>query len=116
MPPVKVRSRDDDWILAITSAGYMLVTELGELPELSRGKGNKIINIPTAKFKAGEEYLKHIALVQDGEAVAVHAGKKHKTMKGAEVDEYAAERGRRGWKLPRGYQAVDRLEIHHHED
>ena len=111
LPPVRVRSLDDDWIVAITSAGYMLVTALNELPVLSRGKGNKIINVPTAKFKAREEYVSSISLVQDGEKVTIYAGKKHKTMKGAEVDEYAAERGRRGWKLPRGYQAVDRVEV-----
>lgn len=111
LPPVRVRSLDDDWILAITSEGYMLVTALTELPVLSKGKGNKIINVPPAKFKNREEYVKAIALVQDGEKVTIHAGKKHKTMKGAEVDEYAAERGRRGWKLPRGYQAVDRIEL-----
>jgi topoisomerase-4 subunit A len=111
LPPVRVRSLDDDWIVAITSAGYMLVTALNELPVLSRGKGNKIINVPTAKFKAREEFVSSIALVQDGEKVTIYAGKKHKTMKGAEVDEYAAERGRRGWKLPRGYQAVDRVEV-----
>jgi topoisomerase-4 subunit A len=111
LPPVRVRSLEDDWILAVTTAGYMLVTALNELPVLSRGKGNKIINVPTAKFKTRDEYVKAITLVQDGEKVTVHAGKKHKTMKGEEVDEYAAERGRRGWKLPRGYQSVDRVEV-----
>ena len=111
LPPVRVRSLEDDWIMAITTAGYMLVTTLNELPVLSKGKGNKIINVPAAKFKSREEYVKIITLVQDGEKVTVYAGKKHKTMKGEEVDEYAAERGRRGWKLPRGYQSVDRLEV-----
>lgn len=111
LPPVHVRSLEDDWIVALTSAGYMLVTSLTELPVLSKGKGNKIINVPSAKFKTREEFVKAIELVQDGEKVTVYAGKKHKTMKGPEVDEYAAERGRRGWKLPRGYQAVDRVEV-----
>jgi topoisomerase-4 subunit A len=111
LPPVRVRSLEHDWILAITSAGYMLVTSLSELPILAKGKGNKIINIPAAKFKSREEFVKAISLVQDGEKVTIHAGKKHKTMRGAEVDEYAAERGRRGWKLPRGYQSVDAVEV-----
>ena len=111
LPPVRVRSLEDDWILAVTNQGYMLVTALCELPVLAKGKGNKIINIPTAKFKTREEFVKAITLVQDGEKVTVYAGKKHKTMKGAEVDEYAAERGRRGWKLPRGYQSVDRIVV-----
>jgi len=111
LPPVKVRSLEDDWIVAVTSEGYMLVTHLGELPQMARGKGNKIINVPPAKLKSREETVVATILVQDGETIKVTAGKKYKVMKGAEVDEYAGERGRRGAKLPRGYQKVDALEL-----
>ena len=111
LPPVKVRSLEDDWIVAITGEGYMLVTALGELPQMARGKGNKIINIPSAKLKSREEVVAAMLLVQDGEPVKITAGKKYKVMKGAEVDEYAGERGRRGAKLPRGYQKVDKAEL-----
>ncbi len=89
----------------------MLVTELSEFPLMSKGKGIKFINIPSAKLKAGEEKVDHVGLVQDGEALTLHCGKKHKTMKGNEVDEYAGERGRRGLKLPRGYRLVDRMVV-----
>jgi topoisomerase-4 subunit A len=78
---------------------------------MARGKGNKIINIPSARLKAREEYVAILELVQDGEKLTVYAGAKHKTMKGEEVDEYAGERGRRGRKLPRGYQKVERVEV-----
>ncbi len=109
LPPVRVRSHEDDWIVAVGSEGYMLVTELSEFPVMSKGKGIKFINIPSAKLKAGEERVSHVHLVQDGEAITLYCGKKHKTMKGHEVDEYVGERGRRGLKLPRGYRAVDRI-------
>ena len=111
LPPVKVRSLEDDWIVAVTSEGYMLVTHLGELPQMPRGKGNKIINVPGPKLKAREEVVVATILVQDGEAIRVTAGKKFKVMKGTEVDEYAGERGRRGTKLPRGFQKVDALAL-----
>jgi len=111
LPPVKVRSLEDDWIVAVTSEGYMLVTHLGELPQMPRGKGNKIINVPGPKLKAREEVVVATILVQDGEAIRVTAGRKFKVMKGAEVDEYAGERGRRGAKLPRGFQKVDALAL-----
>ncbi|MBD3618237.1 MAG: DNA topoisomerase IV subunit A [Chromatiales bacterium] len=111
LPPVKVRSLEDDWIVAVTSEGYMLVTHLGELPQMPRGKGNKIINVPGPKLKAREEVVVATILVQDGEAIRVTAGRKFKVMKGAEVDEYAGERGRRGTKLPRGFQKVDALTL-----
>ena len=111
LPPVKVRSLEDDWIVAVTSEGYMLVTHLGELPQMPRGKGNKIINVPGPKLKAREEVVMATILVQDGEAIRVTAGRKFKVMKGAEVDEYAGERGRRGSRLPRGFQKVDALAL-----
>ena len=112
LPPVKVRSIEDDFIVAISSEGHMLVTELSELPRMSKGKGNKIINVPSARLKTGEESVCAIELIQDGEKLTVYAGKKHKTMSGGEVDEHYAERGKRGLKLPRGYQKVDKVEVH----
>ena len=111
LPPVPVRSMEDDWIVAVSTEGYMLVIPLSELPQMARGKGNKIINIPSAKLKSREEYVAAIDCIQDGEKLTVFAGKKHKTMKADEVDEFAGERGRRGRKLPRGYQKVDRIEV-----
>jgi topoisomerase-4 subunit A len=111
LAPVPVRSLQDDWIVAATSEGYMLVIPLSELPQMSRGKGNRIINIPSAKLKSREEYVAAIDCIQDGEKLTVYAGKKYKTMKAAEVDEFAGERGRRGRKLPRGYQKVERISV-----
>ncbi len=111
LPPVRVRSLKDDWIVAVTSEGYTLVIALEEVPQMSRGKGNKIINVPSARLKTREEFVAAIDCIQDGEKLTVYAGKKHKTMKADEVDEFAGERGRRGRKLPRGYQKVDRIEV-----
>ena len=111
LAPVAVRSLQDDWIVAASSEGYMLVIPLAELPQMSRGKGIKIINIPSARLKSREEFVAAIDCIQDGEKLTVYAGKKHKTMKADEVDEFAGERGRRGRKLPRGYQKVDRIRV-----
>ena len=111
LAPVAIRSLQDDWIVATSSEGYMLVIPLAELPQMTRGKGNKIINIPSAKLKSREEFVAAIDCIQDGEKLTVYAGKKHKTMKAVEVDEFAGERGRRGRKLPRGYQKVERIRV-----
>ncbi len=111
LPAVPVRDLEHDYIVAVTSEGHMLVTEVSELPQMSRGKGNKIINIPAAKLKAAEEFVSALALIQDGEKLTIHSGKKYKNMKPDEVDSYYGERGRRGLKLPRGYRSVDRLEV-----
>ena len=111
LPPVRVRDIDADWIVAVSTEGHMLVTELSELPQMTKGKGNKIINVPSAKLKSAEEWICAIDLIQDGEKLTIHAGKKHKTMKAGEVDEHSGERGKRGFKLPRGYQKVDKMEV-----
>jgi topoisomerase-4 subunit A len=111
LPAVPVRDIEHDYIVAITTEGHMLVTELAELPQMARGKGNKIINVPAARLKSGEESVCALSLIQDGEKMTVHSGKKYKNMKPDEVDSYYGERGRRGLKLPRGYRSVDRLEV-----
>ncbi|MCW9048274.1 MAG: DNA topoisomerase IV subunit A, partial [Gammaproteobacteria bacterium] len=111
LPPVKVRSLEKDYIVAVSTEGHMLVTEVSELPQMAKGKGNKIINVPSARLKDNEEWICAINLIQDGEKLAIYAGKKHKVMKGAEVDGHYAERGKRGLKLPRGYQKVDKIEV-----
>jgi len=111
LPPVQIRSLQDDWIVAASSEGYMLVIPLAELPQMSRGQGIKIINIPSAKLKSREEAVAAMDCIPGGEKLTVYAGKKHKTMKADEVDEFAGERGRRGRKLPRGYQKVDRIRV-----
>ena len=110
LPPVKVRDLQRDWVVAATSEGYLLVVPLRELPVMARGKGIKIINVPAARLKAGEERVAAITLIQPGEKLTVYAGKKHKTMPAAEVDQYDGERGKRGSKLPRGFQKVDALQ------
>jgi len=111
LQPVKVRGMEDDWIVAVSSEGHMLVTDMAELPQMSKGKGNKIINVPTAKLKNAEEWICAVELIQDGEKLTIFAGKKHKTMKADEVDEHTGERGKRGLKLPRGYQKVDKIKV-----
>lgn len=111
LPPVKVRSLDEESIVAVTSEGHMLVTALAELPQMAKGKGDKIINIPSPKLKSGDEWLCAVELVQAGEKLTVHAGGKYKTMSENDINEHADERAKRGLKLPRGYQKVDRLEV-----
>ena len=108
---VPVRDIEHDYIVAVTSEGHMLVTEVAELPQMARGKGNKIINIPSSRLKAGEETVVALSLIQDGEKLTVHSGKKFKVMKPDEVDSYYGERGRRGLKLPQGYRNVECLEV-----
>ncbi|HSM27555.1 MAG TPA: DNA topoisomerase IV subunit A, partial [Thioalkalivibrio sp.] len=78
---------------------------------MARGKGNRIIGIPSARLKGGQERVVALAVLPETGTLVVHAGRRFKGMAPAEWREYEAERGRRGHKLPRGYQTVDRLEV-----
>jgi topoisomerase-4 subunit A len=89
----------------------MLVFPLAELPKLARGRGNKLINVPRAAFKSGEESVVAVQVVGPDDGLLVLAGQRHLRLKRADLESYAGERARRGRKLPRGFQKVDGLEI-----
>ncbi len=109
--PSAVTDIETDKIAAVTSEGYLLIIPAKELPELPRGKGNKIINIPSKKLKAGEETVVSIIALAEGTKLIVHAGKKHKAIQGEELLEYLGERGKRGKLLPNGYRKVSHLAV-----
>ena len=111
MTPQRVENLESDYCLAITTEGRMLVFPVKNLPLLSKGKGNKIINIPSARAKTREEYVTLLAIVPDGSSVTLHAGKRKLTLKASDIEHYRGERGRRGNKLPRGLQRVSHLEV-----
>lgn len=100
-----------DRCLAISNEGRMLIFPIRDLPKLGKGKGNKIISIPSARVKTREEFVKVLGIVPDGASVTLHAGKRKLTLKPSDLEHYYGERGRRGNKLPRGLQRVDFMEV-----
>ncbi len=111
LPPVPVHDVGSDRLAAVTNTGHLLLFPVSELPELARGKGNKIINIPVAKAKTREEVMIALTVVPFGGALVIQCGKRHLTLKASDLDTYQGERGRRGRMLPRGFQRVDSLEV-----
>ncbi len=111
LPPAPVRSITTDLVVTITSEGRMLVTPLRELPELARGKGIKVIGIPSKRVAAREEYVVAMTIVPEKATLIVYSGQRHLNLKAKELAAYEGERGRRGNKLPRGFQRVDRVEV-----
>ena len=109
LQPAQVSSVDSDRIVAVTSAGHVLVFPLAELPELDKGKGNKIIEIP--KAKRGTEKVVAIAVVPPAGKLQVKSGARTMTLSFRELDEYIGARGSRGGLLPRGWQKVDGLAV-----
>ncbi|MCK8046800.1 DNA topoisomerase IV subunit A [Shewanella sp. 1CM18E] len=109
--PRKVDKSKPSSILAITNEGRMLLFSLDALPQLSKGKGNKIIGIPTERAKNREEWLLHLNVIPEDMSVTLWAGKRKLTLKPSDLEHYRGERGRRGAKLPRGLQRVDSVEL-----
>jgi len=111
LAPQVLENPEKDLLAAVSNEGRLLVFPVTELPELARGKGNKIMNIPSARVQSREEYVIAVGVIAEGQSLTLHAGKRHLTLKAGDLDHYRGERGRRGNKLPRGFQKVDRAEV-----
>lgn len=111
LPPKPVASLEDTSIAVVTNEGRLLVFAISELPQLAKGKGNKLISIPGERVAKREEYVVDLAVVPAGASLTLQAGKRPYTLKGSDLEHYRAERGRRGNKLPRGFQRVDSLQV-----
>ena len=107
LPPQSVADYEHDLVAAVTNEGRLLLFPIRELPQMGRGKGNKIISIPTARVAAREEFVVAITVITGEQNLTLYSGKRHITLKRGDLEHYRGERGRRGNKLPRGFQRVD---------
>ncbi len=111
LKPARVGSLADERLVAVTSQGRLLVFPVGELPQMARGKGNKIIQIPGDKLASGEERMVGVVCLPEGGNVVLQAGKRTLTLKASDLGGYVGERGRRGGLLPRGFQRVEGIAV-----
>ncbi len=109
--PRSLDSRDEDWLAAVTTEGRLLVFPVRDLPQLGKGKGNKIIGIPGDRVASREEYLIDLAVLPAGATLVLQAGKRTLSLRADDLEHYKGERGRRGNKLPRGFQRVESLVV-----
>ena len=111
MAPVFVQNPEQGRVVAISNEGRMLAFDVASLPQMAKGKGNKMISIPSARAADREELVVALACVQPDDLLLAHAGKRFISFAAKELEEYVGERGRRGLKLPRGLQRIDSLEV-----
>ena len=105
-----IRVREDHvYIAAVSNIGRLLIFKINELPVLPKGKGNKIINIPTPKFAAKEEYMAHGQLISPSSSLRVESGKRFLILKLKDLENYISSRAKRGNMLPQGYRKVDNM-------
>lgn len=110
LPPMEIHS-DDDMLLSISAAGRMLMFPVADLPQLSKGKGNKIISIPSAQAASGEDKLAWLFVLPPQTSITLHVGKRKLKLRPEDLQKFRAERGRKGTLLPRGLQRIDRVEL-----
>ncbi|MEY1578443.1 DNA topoisomerase IV subunit A [Providencia manganoxydans] len=111
LAPIELNNEQEDMLLAITKAGRMLMFPVSDLPQLSKGKGNKIINITGAQAASGEDLLVWLLVLPAQSSITLYFGKRKLKFKAEELQKYRAERGRRGTSLPRGLHNIERIEV-----
>ncbi len=111
LQPLYIESLENTLLAAITNEGRLLVFALDALPELPKGKGNKIIHIPPKKAKDRLEFVTALALVPEKSTLIIYAGKRYFKLTPGNLAEFMGERGRRGKKLPRGLRNVDTVVV-----
>ena len=110
LPVAPVTEDEEAVIVCATTEGYLVAYYLSEVPELTKGKGNKLISIPAKARNAGEKVAGAIVIAA-GEDCLVWAGQRYLRMSWADTENYWAERAQRGRKLPRGFQKVTKLTL-----
>ncbi|MDX2350003.1 MAG: DNA topoisomerase IV subunit A [Porticoccus sp.] len=111
LSPIPIADVDVSLVVSVSNEGRMLVFPLADLPQLAKGKGNKLINIPSSRLQSRDEFMVAVSVISPGQQLLVHSGKRYLNLKLADLEHYRGERGRRGNKLPRGFQKVDRVEV-----
>jgi topoisomerase-4 subunit A len=109
--PAVITSDEADTVVCVTSDGYLLAFPLVDLPELAKGKGNKLINIPPKRLKGGEEHMIGMVVIAENEEFLVWAGQRYMRIGKKDLEHFRGERAKRGRKLPRGFQRVTQIEL-----
>jgi len=111
LQPSRVHDLDTDQLAVVTSQGRLLIFPVQELPQMARGKGNKMIHVPTEQLVSREEVVVGAVSLPAGGSIVLQAGRRTLTLKPGDLDSYIGERARRGSLLPRGFQRVEAITV-----
>ncbi|MDF1677759.1 MAG: DNA topoisomerase IV subunit A [Legionellaceae bacterium] len=103
LAPRVITANEAEHVACVSSTGHLLIFPLADLPELLRGKGNKLMHL------TGDERVVDMQVLLPDSELTVFAGKRHFTLKPADWGTYTGVRGRRGQLLPRGLRQVSAL-------
>jgi topoisomerase IV subunit A len=114
LPPAPVlvgegRQSADMHVALVNSEGRLLLFPASEVPELPRGKGNKLFAIPGKRAEARAELLVAMSVLGPGQSLAVYSGERQMTLSASDLKDYIGARAQRGAMLPRGWRTVERI-------
>ncbi|MGE3920184.1 MAG: DNA topoisomerase IV subunit A [Gammaproteobacteria bacterium] len=108
--PQLITDLKSDYIVAATSQGHLLMFAVSDLPQLAKGKGNKLINIPSKKLSTREEVMISFAIINKSDSITLISGRRRFTLSAKDLQNFKGERGQRGKVLPKGFQKLDAIE------
>ena len=113
LPPLLLNNASTDSLLLMSSNGYLLIIKLSELPSLSKGKGNKLINLKKSELGIADERLSFMKILPEHSTVSLHVDNRKKplVLKPEDLTDYRGERAQRGKLLPKGFQLISAVEI-----
>ena len=112
LAPAPVPSADS-LVAAVSSEGKLLAFPVGEVPEMPRGKGNKLYDIPGKKARgAHRAHDRGRRRAAESEPACCGRASTHKTLEWRDLQEYVGQRAQRGAVLRRGWpRSIDRMEV-----
>ncbi|WP_428354365.1 DNA topoisomerase IV subunit A [Methyloprofundus sp.] len=108
LTPVKI-PQSDDLIAVVTLQGRLLIFPAAALPSLTKGKGNKLVQVNPADFATGSDKVVAVTVIAENANLKLISGKRTLTLKPADLENYLGVRAKRGHGLPRGFQRVDQI-------
>ena len=111
LKPLLIGNKESDLLAVASKTGRLLIYKVSELPELSQGKGNKLIGINGAKLAIGADGIATMEIIPEKASMIIHCGKRTINLSSKEIEERISSRSKAGDLLPRGFQKIDSLEI-----
>ena len=105
-----VEDIDNHYVAVVTNRARLLIFPVSELPLLSKGKGNKLIQIANKDFIDREEFVVGVCAIKDNQKLRVQYGKKHKNYAFDDLVNFVSHRARKGLILPGVFKKVDSIE------
>jgi topoisomerase-4 subunit A len=104
-------ANETDLLAVVTLQGRLLLFPVLDLPKLAKGKGNKLIQIPSKDLQSGKDYVVSVVALPLNSSLVIVAGKRQLTLKSNDIAHYSGNRANRGLHLPKGFQKVDNLQV-----